>query len=149
MPYEIRKKDKKYCVYKKEGGKTLGCHDTRADAVDQIQAIGAAKYGKYADSSWGAQYDRKAQLGANVEEFALGNPEALISYWRDGEGADRIDWGTACDFTRCMLLVGKYIPDDAGGFCQNRHMEIYGESNYARDKRLNRDDDCSGVTRPE
>lgn len=72
------------------------------------------------------------------EEFkkgGRGNPEALISYWREGEGAARIGWGTEKDFTRCMKLVGKYLPEDAGGFCQNRHMEIYGESNAARDKK--------------
>lgn len=99
--------------------------------------------------TWGEQYDRKARLGANVEEFARGNPEALIAYWRDGEGAERINWGTDCDFTRCMLLVGKYLPEDAGGFCQNRHLEIFGESNAARDKRLGRDANCSDVKRPE
>lgn len=80
-----------------------------------------------------------AALGVDGdEEFARarggpGNPEALISYWRDGEGADRIGWGTEGDFTRCMRLVGKYLPDDAGGFCQNRHIEIYGEANATRD----------------
>jgi hypothetical protein len=107
-------------------------------------------------SSWGESYDRRVTLAArvavevNVEEFARGNPEALIEYWRDGPGADRINWGTECDFTRCMLLVGKYIPDQAGGFCQNRHMEIYGESNAAKDKREGRTGgDCSHVTRPE
>lgn len=105
--------------------------------------------------SWGELYDRKVELAArvsleiDVEEFARGNPEALIAYWRDGEGAERIAWGTDCDFTRCMLLVGKYLPDDAGGFCQNRHLEIFGESNAARDKREGGDTDCSEVTRPE
>ncbi len=60
---------------------------------------------------------RKVALGAKVEELAgKGNPEALISYWRDGPGADRIGWGGPCDFTKCMLLVGKYIPEQAGGF---------------------------------
>ena len=93
---------------------------------------------------------RKTALNAKVEELAgKGNPEALIAYWKDGEGAERIAWGEDCDFTRCMLLVGKYLPDDAGGFCQNRHLELFGESNAARDKRLGRDTDCSGVTRPE
>ena len=106
--------------------------------------------------TWGENYDRRVELAArvavevDVEEFAgKGNPEALISYWRDGEGAARIDWGSPCDFTRCMLLVGKYLPDDAGGFCQNRHMELFGESNAAKDKREGRKDDCSGTTRPE
>lgn len=101
-------------------------------------------------STWGERYDRKIELAASIEELAnKGNPEALISYWRDGEGAARINWGTECDFTRCMLLVGKYIPEQAGGFCQNRHMEIFGESNAARDKRLNRQGSCKGTVRPK
>lgn len=70
-----------------------------------------------------------------TEEFARGNPQALFDYWAYGEGADKIAWGTDGDFSRCMKLVGKYLPDAAGGFCQNRHMEIYGESNAARDAR--------------
>lgn len=73
----------------------------------------------------------------DLEEFKRrGNPEALIEYWRDGPGHDRIRWGEEKDFTRCMKLVGKYIPDQAGGFCQNRHMEIFGEPNATRDKRV-------------
>lgn len=107
--------------------------------------------------SWGENYDNKVSLAArvavdvDVTEFARGNPEALIEYWRDGPGAERIAWGTECDFTRCMLLVGKYVSKDvAGGFCQNRHMEIYGESNAAKDKREGRTGgDCSGTVRPE
>lgn len=75
-----------------------------------------------------------------VEEFKnRGNPETLITYWRDGEGADRIDWGSCHDFRRCMKLVGKYVDQKtAAGFCQNRHLEIYGISNSERDK----DDNC-------
>ena len=75
-----------------------------------------------------------ANVFEELERFARrGNPEALISYWRDGEGAARIAWGTEGDFTRCMELVGKYLPEDAGGFCQNRHIEIYGVANSTRD----------------
>lgn len=91
----------------------------------------------------------KRSLVEKVELAGRGNAEALISYWRDGEGADRIAWGTKCDFIRCMLLVGKYLPDDAGGFCQNRHIEIYGESNAARDKRMGFKGGCKGTRRPK
>lgn len=90
-------------------------------------------------SDYTTRLNKKAELASRVEELAnRGNPEALISYWRDGEGAERIGWGSCGDFTRCMKLVGKYLPEDSGGFCQNRHLEIYGVSNAERDK----NDDC-------
>jgi hypothetical protein len=38
-PYEVRKEGNKYCVHKKAGGKSLGCHASRAEAQDQIAAI--------------------------------------------------------------------------------------------------------------
>lgn len=41
MPYEKRKKDGKVCVYKEGSDKPLGCHDTEADADDQIAALHA------------------------------------------------------------------------------------------------------------
>lgn len=39
MPYTVRKNGSRYCVYKVSGGDTLGCHDTKKEAVDQIAAI--------------------------------------------------------------------------------------------------------------
>lgn len=41
MPYEIRKTDGKdeWCVYKKTGGETLGCHPSHESAQQQIAAI--------------------------------------------------------------------------------------------------------------
>lgn len=120
-----------------EPGEAEDPGESAADEAGEEAAEGAAPIGGLSTmSSWGEKYDRKVELEARVEELAnRGNPEALISYWREGAGADRIEWGTDGDFTRCMKLVGKYLPDDAGGFCQNRHMEIYGESNAARDKK--------------
>lgn len=128
----------------------VGGYEADPDTIEDIENMEESNKTELTVSER-ARISLKAQLAGrvNTELAGRGNPEALISYWREGEGAERINWGTACDFTRCMLLVGKYLPDSAGGFCQNRHMEIYGESNAARDKRLDRNDDCSGVTRPE
>lgn len=39
MPYLIKKQGDKYCVVKKDGGKTIACHKTKADAKKQIAAI--------------------------------------------------------------------------------------------------------------
>lgn len=46
MPYEIKKRGDKYCLIKENTGKTVpgGCHETRAEAIDHMQAIGAAKH---------------------------------------------------------------------------------------------------------
>ena len=39
MPYHVKKRGSKYCAVKVGGTKTLGCHDTHAQAVAQVQAV--------------------------------------------------------------------------------------------------------------
>lgn len=44
MPYDIRKMGSKYCVVKRDGGKKMGCHPSRAKAVRQLRAIMASEH---------------------------------------------------------------------------------------------------------
>jgi hypothetical protein len=44
MPYEISEEDGKFCVKKKDGGKTFGCHATREKAEAQMRAIQASEH---------------------------------------------------------------------------------------------------------
>jgi hypothetical protein len=39
MPYDIVEREGKYCVVKEDDGSTVYCHDSRAEAIDQIAAI--------------------------------------------------------------------------------------------------------------
>jgi len=39
MPYAIRKHQTQYCVEKKDGSKTFGCHPTLTQAKRQLAAI--------------------------------------------------------------------------------------------------------------
>lgn len=48
MPYTIARRDGRYCVYRRGAdgepmGDTLGCHDTRAEAIEQIAAVESAE----------------------------------------------------------------------------------------------------------
>jgi len=43
VPYAIKKKDGKWCVQKKDGGRTLGCHTTLAAAKAQLAALGTSE----------------------------------------------------------------------------------------------------------
>lgn len=43
MPYEIRKRDAGWCVVKQQGGESMGCHDSRAKALDQLRALYAVE----------------------------------------------------------------------------------------------------------
>jgi len=43
MPYEIVNRDGEYCVIVEETGENLGCHPTRAEAEDQMQAVAIAE----------------------------------------------------------------------------------------------------------
>lgn len=86
--------------------------------------------------------DRKAALAARVEELATkakSGIEALKDWYETGEGADRIRWGTEGDLTRCAEIAGRHISDPFG-FCQRRHMAIFGESNATRDARQKKKD---------
>lgn len=49
MPYVKRKRGSKWCVYKKEGGRSMGCHDSPGKADRQIRAL----YAKEGQSSAG------------------------------------------------------------------------------------------------
>lgn len=66
MPYEISKMGDRFCVVKKDGGKKMGCHKTRAEAVDQIQAI-------YANEAMQAIVDsfntEEEELCGELDEF--------------------------------------------------------------------------------
>lgn len=58
----------------------------------------------------------------------------LKAYWKTGEGAARIRWGTDGDLTRCHRLVSREAGADAAtfdvwGYCQNLHKELFGRSN--------------------
>ena len=48
--------------------------------------------------------------------------EDLWNYWLRGPGAAKIAWGTPRDFTRCVALVGKYVPpNQVKGYCAKLH----------------------------
>ena len=60
--------------------------------------------------------------------------QQLKAYWKTGEGAARIRWGTDGDLTRCHGLVTREAGADAAtfdvwGFCQNLHKELFGRPN--------------------
>lgn len=52
----------------------------------------------------------------------------LKKYWTVGEGAAKIRWGEPGDGSRCILLLSKYMPGRAAGYCQNLHQEMTGKS---------------------
>lgn len=51
----------------------------------------------------------------------------LINWYERGEGADLIGWGTHGDFARCEAIAVKHMtPEQAAGFCSNRHLGATG-----------------------
>jgi hypothetical protein len=63
----------------------------------------------------------------------------LKAYWKTGEGAARIRWGTDGDLTRCHRLVSQEAGVDAAtfdvwGYCQNLHKELFGRPNPQDEK---------------
>lgn len=55
--------------------------------------------------------------------------ERLKEYWVTGEGGQKIRWGVAGDFVRCVTEVTKYLPDnEVKGYCALRHKDATGAS---------------------
>jgi hypothetical protein len=65
---------------------------------------------------------------------AVLSSERLKTYWKMGEGATQIRWGTDGDLTRCHRLVSRAAGAesetfDVWGYCQNLHKELFGIPN--------------------
>lgn len=53
--------------------------------------------------------------------------ERLMEYWAHGAGAEKIQWGEAGDYNRCLVELGKYVPPgQVHGLCQNLHIRATG-----------------------
>lgn len=53
--------------------------------------------------------------------------ERLMTYWAEGEGAAKIQWGFAGDFDRCVVELSKYVgPGVVKGLCSNLHKRATG-----------------------
>lgn len=63
------------------------------------------------------------------------NTERLKTYWTEGPGAARIQWGVAGDFDRCILNIQKAVTDGGKpplddnvikGLCASLHKRATG-----------------------
>lgn len=59
-----------------------------------------------------------------LAQFADKN--ALKRYWKTGEGAAKIRWGTDGDFTRCVRNLREHVGEDAEEMCAQWHYEVNG-----------------------
>ena len=92
MPYEIRKRDSEYCVYKVDGGESLGCHPSRESAQEQINAIYANEAKAFVMKSGGDGLRLmviRSSNGYRDREKEIVRQKALQGYveecWKDNE----------------------------------------------------------------
>jgi hypothetical protein len=65
--------------------------------------------------------------GREASPRDVASTQRLMTYWAEGEGAAKIDWGTAGDFDRCRVQLGKYVPENqVDGLCANLHHRATG-----------------------
>lgn len=76
MPYNVRKRGKRWCVYKEGASKSLGCHDSKEEAQRQQRAL-------YAGEKSAVQVALSAQGGSvNAMPQLNGNPMQIwFSTW--------------------------------------------------------------------
>lgn len=91
MPYEIQKQGKEFCVVKKGGGKSFGCHPSEDKAKAQMRAL-------YAQESEGdlpvkvTVAEVMPAIEAVWTENAEGLPEADVVIIRPGESVNRREY---------------------------------------------------------
>jgi hypothetical protein len=72
--------------------------------------------------------EQKSDGGGGDDRGQL--PHQLQSWWEHGEGAAQIKWGTKGAFDRCVRLAVEHAhmtPNNAKGFCANRHYGALGK----------------------
>lgn len=130
MPYEIGKRDDKWCVFKEGSDESLGCHDTQEAAQAQIQAIGAASH---AQNAWWITVDEMRAIctdcADNMDRAGLSRvnllalremPANLLQGLCDKVGDD------PGFFTRCKgMSFGDFAPDK-DRFCAWLHHKCLG-----------------------
>lgn len=61
---------------------------------------------------------------------------ALERFWKHGEGATKIRWGTSGDWTRCVRELDKHVGNErAKRICAQWHIDVNG---FATGDRRNR-----------
>jgi hypothetical protein len=69
-----------------------------------------------------------ATLAASGWDSNKGNIRPIMEWFERGEGAIKIRWGTSGDWERCKRLAEKHMtPEQASGFCAERHHAVTGE----------------------
>jgi hypothetical protein len=71
MPYDIRKRGSKFCVIKREGGRTMGCHTTKAKAERQRRALYASEASADGGESMATVKTRKPSVSARQAAEAV------------------------------------------------------------------------------
>ena len=66
-------------------------------------------------------------LSAAAQDLQSKMPPQLKAYWINGEGGQKIRWGTPGDFERCVRAVRGDFPQDPEGLCANLHHEATGK----------------------
>jgi len=114
----IRKKGSQWCVYPKGGGDSLGCHDTKKEAQDQLAAIEANK------SEGIVKEARKMTRNQVWQQFKTDIlPHIKKTYERDGipdKPARREAWNNYVD---SLAQDGLVSYDDADNWSHPRGLE--------------------------
>lgn len=65
--------------------------------------------------------------GREAGPKSIASTERLMTYWAEGEGAAKLQWGVPGDYDRCIVELGKYVsPGVVHGLCQNLHIRATG-----------------------
>lgn len=101
------------------GGDTL--------TVDITDNAGTYRFSGKPKDFPGLQVDLTAEEMRKSRDLSKrGDASNLIRWFNEG-GGGAIAWGTPGDWAQCVAIASQHMdPEDAKGFCQNRHIEATG-----------------------
>jgi hypothetical protein len=111
MERVIKHEDGKWCVYS-ESGKKLGEHDTKAEAVDQLQAI---EISKHKDEEGATQPKERAAESGEAQRFGIAEVAGQFAVWdAERDTFQRFDTREAAEHRLAALIqVSGEQPDEA------------------------------------
>lgn len=114
--------------YGPEGAQDLPPGGDTEWPVDELVLVIGGNRQSFPIGNAAPEMDAETELslrGITTAEFKA-NRNNLEEYWKTGEGAASVRWGTPGDFTRCVNHLEKHVGERANRICAQWHHDMNG-----------------------
>ena len=145
--YVIEKRGSQWCLLTKDRSKTLGCHDSKEEALAQERAVEASKHSEYARNAWvdgdnaKAEKELKFALDTLKVQSLIPVGELVKIFAGFSQGlCDKFGMGSPGGTTDCISSMEGKV-DDPGAFCASLHQWCTGS--WPAEKKMAQDEESS------